>query len=355
MRRLIVLCAWALVCAGVFGCGGSSPPAAAPAAAAPGAPGASTPASGMPGDGSAAAMPGGSTSSSTPASRAAVLAPYLDDQTVAILRLDVAGLSADQLTAQLTKGMQAPGMEEQRAQVQQGIDRLKEVQKQVQELFVVISLSDAPAYPPFGVVKLQPGADAKKVFALSQTADLNAPVDEKAFEDGALVRDNVLVIGNERAIYRFKNGAQPATVPNLEQAFQLAGDTQLQFLYVPTDGARQRLASQTPEIPKDFGIDGPTLLNSVSYLSIGVKMPPGFEMKVEAQGKDAASAQQVHGAITKLFDMFRKAQSAGPGTELVLNALMPKLNNDRLAISLKEGDPIYQRLEAQLTEQLAQT
>src|SRR5690606_33504900 len=52
--------------------------------------------------------------------------------------------------------------------------------------------------------------------------------------------------------------------------------------------------------------------------------------------------------------MFRQTQSAGPGTELLLNALMPKLNNDRLAISLKEGDLIYQQMEAKLNEQLSQ-
>src|SRR5690606_33149592 len=101
--------------------------------------------------------------------------------------VDVAGLNVEQLTNHLNKGPLAPATEPQRQQVQEAIQRFQEIQKQVQELYVVVSLSDVPPYLPFGVIKLQPGADAKKIFGFYQHGNWETPADQQAFDNGALL------------------------------------------------------------------------------------------------------------------------------------------------------------------------
>jgi hypothetical protein len=348
-----LLIVFSLLC---IGCGSPAPPAApAPNAGAVGPPGVAPPGSvsppgvAPPGVAPPGVMPPGAgvASTGTPASRAATVAPFLDDQTVAIMRIDVAAINVDTAFTEFAKIVATLDGEDAAKLLRADADKVLAFQKLVQEVYVVVSLNDAPAYPPFGVVKMVPGADAKKIFAFWHSEDVNAAVDQKAFDEFCFVKNDVAILGNGRAIYRFKNSTAPPTVvPNLEQAFQLAGNTQFQAIFVPTDGARAALAKTAQSLPAQLVSDAETLMTSVNYAAVTTNLPPGFELKIEAQGRDAASAQKVQAAMSKFMAMLRVGPNMSPFMQGIFDKLSPQLNNDRLTCALRESDVDMVQLKA---------
>lgn len=287
------------------------------------------------------------------ASRAAMIAPYLDDQTIAIMRVDLTNLKVDESLSEMTNpDRRAPGVtDEQVEHARTFAQKIKDFQSLAQEMYIVVSLSDVPVYPPFTVVKMQSGADPKKIFALTESFDINAMVDEKKFQDGTLVQADIMVIGNARTIYRLRSPS-PATVPNLEQALEFAGDAPLQAIFVPTDSARETLGRLIPTIPPEYSIDGPAIASGIKYAVATLKPAPGFEMRVEAQGASADTAQRVHTAVGKGFEKMREVIT-DPIQQFILSSFMPQLTADRLTFSLKEGDPLYKKLESAALKEFA--
>jgi hypothetical protein len=352
MRRLILLALFASL-ASLSGCGGSTnsggggggapvggAPIVAPPVAAPVAP----PAPGAPSGGAIAPS---AVSQVSAAERAALVAPYLDDKTVAIAWFDLSAINADQLLADATKSR--PGVElteQQKTQMQTFATQAKEVQALVREVNVILSMNDlARRVAPPVIFKLQPGADAKRVFSFLQNqGDLNGPVDQAAFDAQCFVQGDALIVASPGALYRYRNNVAPATVPNIEQAFTLAGNAPAQVIYVPTDDVRQQLGEFT--LPPELGIDAHSLMQNISYAAVSLSPPPGFALRVEVQGRDPGAAQQVHSVLVKLFDQFRQLPGTTPQTNELIDALLPKLENDRIVFALREGDPAYQQLEA---------
>src|SRR5690606_7267126 len=169
-----------------------------------------------------------------------------------------------------------------------------------------------------------------------------APVDQAEFDKTCLVQGDVLVFASKGALYKYRNNVQPGIVPNLEQAFTLAGNAPAQVIFAPTDVARQELSEFG--LPPQLGIDGTTLLQGIQYGAVSLSPPPGFAFKVETQGRDPGAAQQVHNALTNMFQQFRQMPNLPPEMGEIIDGLMPKLENDRLVMSLREGDPVYQKL-----------
>lgn len=282
------------------------------------------------------------------------MAPYLDDQTLAIVRIDPAAMKVEDIIKVLDDPSQRqPGIDERQIeQAKQMVGKLTDLQALVKEIDLVFRLADLPQYPPFAVIRMQPGADAKKLYALATRMDVNEVIDEAQFGEQMIVSGDVVVFGNERAIYRLKSPS-PTPVPNLEQAFALAGDAPLQVLFVPTDIVRQDLGRMIPTIPAEFGIDGPTITHSISYAALALKPAPGFEMHIKAQARDAASAQQVDAAISKGFEKLQPLFNSVE-EQLIINAFRPKLEDDRFAWSMREEDPLFKKLQEQGMKNLAE-
>lgn len=349
MRRLILFALCASLTAAFHGCGGSSDSGGGGATAPVGAPIVAPPVGPVAAPGGAS---GGSTltSATTPAQRVSLVSPYLDEKTIAIARLDLSVIDADKVLAEATKSR--PGVEitdQQRAEMQEAASKFKEVQGLVQEVQVLLSLNDisratAGALPTV-IVKTQSGVDPKRVYSLyANDLDPNGPVDQAEFDKACFVQGDVVVFASPGSLYKFRNNVQPAVISNLEQAFTLAGNAPAQVIYAPTDQVRQELGAFT--LPPDFGIDANTLMQGLSYGAISLSPPPGGEFKVEVQGRDPGVAQQVHSLLTNQMQQLRQFPGMSPENLEILDALMPKLENDRIVLALREGDPVFQKLEA---------
>src|SRR5262245_31698774 len=98
--------------------------------------------------------------------RAKVVAPCIDDQTLAIARIDLARFDMDTIVAQvLALGkIEAADVAAARQHLSDWLAGLK--MGGAKELYVVVSLADLPGQMPFLVIPLTEGSDGKKLAGL---------------------------------------------------------------------------------------------------------------------------------------------------------------------------------------------
>lgn len=356
----------------ISGCGGSSGGGGAPAPSAAGPQGAAAPAaapSAAPGPAAAApspapgpAVPPGAvlpptaaavaTPTGTPASRAATIAPYLDDSTIAVIRVDVGKLDIEQAVASFQQIAGDEMTDLEKANQEKMVETGRTIKKHIQEIYLVLSFADFPLNPPLAVVKLAPGGDPKMVYALHKSPNASGPIDEAEFEKSTYLNGDLLAIGNERSIMRVK-APNPANIPQLEPAFQLAGDALVQVAYIPTENARKTLELLMPEMPPQLGFDRKMLVQSLQYGAIGIELLPKPELSVQVQATDADSARRLHEGLGRLMEMAKLQPNLPADAGEILSGLMPELQSEKLSLALKQGNPTYNKLEAQIKEAVA--
>jgi hypothetical protein len=232
------------------------------------------------------------------------------------------------------------------------LDEMIVIKQNIQEIYMVFYL-DGGKPEPFYVVKLPAGGDAKKAFALLEKQDLTKPVTQEEFDKRALVKDNnTLIIGNERALLRLK-APTPATVPNLEKGFTLAGDGVVQVVYVPTDNARANIAALIGFATQgqQLGFDPKAMFNSVTYAAISARQLPSYELRFEVQATDPTAAANLRTALSNMLDQVRQTPGAPPDVVNAIASLLPAHNNDKLSLNLNQDSPIFQLVRTQAAEQ----
>jgi hypothetical protein len=214
-----------------------------------------------------------------PAARAKAVAPYIDDMTVAVVHVDVSrlDLAAASAGAQKQLGVDIEKLPPDAKEAEeQGKAMLAKIQKHVVEAYIVVSLNDVPVNPPYGVVILKEGADAKALLA----DVIGDEVPEEELAKHTLVKGNVLVIGMEPTIIRLK-GLKPIEVPNLARAFEVAGDTLAQAVLVTTDNNKATLARLMEPLPPPLrDTTSGELVDSVKFISLGIDPPPAMQIRL---------------------------------------------------------------------------
>lgn len=324
------------------GCGSSSAPpvAANPAPVAPAPAPVVAPAVAPPFDAAPVAL--------TPALRASTIAPLLDDMTVAIGYVDLARLNVEPALAEFNKRLEKSGEGMTAEQQKEVLDAISATKKLVQQAYLVVSLNDVPIQRPYLVLRMVTGADPKQVFALVSQENAAAALDEKSYEKQTLVKDDLLVYGDEPTILRLKS-LTPTAIANLEPAFTAAGEATTQLVFVPTDSARTQLGRMVGDLPPELNLNGPDLITAIKFGALTFDMPPSMQLKLEVQGQDASASQRLHSAITSSVDYFKR-QFPVPlpqDAQDMIQALIPQLEAEKLTVTLKQGEPIVEKLTDQ--------
>src|SRR5262249_41809836 len=97
---------------------------------------------------------------------AKAVSPFLDDDTVAVIHVDLTRLDADRLHEQLgTLGRLQPGdLKEQKKALADAVKKLTDAG--AKDVFMVFSIADFGKQPPFFVVPLDQGADPDALVGL---------------------------------------------------------------------------------------------------------------------------------------------------------------------------------------------
>jgi hypothetical protein len=276
-----------------------------------------------------------------PAAAAKMLAPYLDEQTVAVARLDLNAVDVDALSVKMVKLTGMPAN-----QVEQGRKHVREVHAQLRragasEIYVVMSLADLPAPGPFFVIPVTAGGDAKKIANVLEGLNM-----EENWE-----HDGLLISAPKQSSARVKS-ITPAARPDLAAALAAIPNAAAQVVLVPGADQRRVLEESLPKLPAELGGGpGSILTKGVNWAAAGIVIKPKISLQVVVQSPDDAAAKSLGEVAKKALDFV--AQS---GKEMqvelrsIAPALTPKIAGSRLTMSLSEDDESVSKVLAQAAQ-----
>ncbi len=276
-----------------------------------------------------AALPRG-TPAADPAAAKAV-APYLDDQAVAVAHLDVAAIDVDATADRVAKlaGIDARQFADTRRAVREALAGFRKAG--ATDLYAVASVADLPFPGPFVLVP-RAGAndeDLRRVLRILGT-EVVEPLDGVMFAGGKATRDRL-------------RGLKPAARPDLEPALAAVAGAALQVAVVPSADQRRVVAEVLPHLPAAVGGGPGTILSKgVRWAAFGVETKPKLAIKAVVQSDDAAAAAALAKAANQGLDWAGRQAEARrmfPKLDDLLTAFRPKVAGDRLTVAVDESAP----------------
>jgi hypothetical protein len=244
--------------------------------------------------------------------RARAVAPFLDEQTLAVARLDLTKVDAVTLATTLTDlgVIDADETQDIKARAARWLGDFARAGGK--DLYVVVSLADFPSFP-FVVVPLGEGADARAIAGLLDLPDLPPGLREKVGE--------VVFAGSPAARERLRS-LKPQARPELAQALAAAGDGAAQVALIPPPHLARVIEEMMPVLPKEVGgVPSKVLTRGVKWAALSLDVRPRTALRLTIKSPDAAAAKAL-------------LQEALPGFLSVVTLPPPTVAEDRVTFSL---------------------
>lgn len=264
-----------------------------------------------------------------PAACAKIVAPFIGDVTVAVVRVELSQVDVDRLAAEI--GTRLPASKAKADAVAEQFRQLLDplVRAGGRELYGIVSLADLPPEALFLVVPVGPG---------SSESELKAALASRGVEV-APRRGSVLVAGRRETLDRLE-GMTPDERPELVEAFRAAGDAPFQALLLPPKHTRRVIEEMMPELPKAIG-GGPSsvLTRGLLWAAASLDTDPGVSVRLVIQSEDARAAEALRTAIRTALDRMAQREDVRrtvPKVDEVAKLLVPEVHGDRLVLTLDE-------------------
>jgi hypothetical protein len=286
------------------------------------------------------------------AAAAKAVAPFLDGRAVAVLHVDLQAFDPDALASEVREVFHID-----RAQTDREKKHAEAVLRPlnaagVRDAFVVASLADLPNEPPFVVLPLPGGADARALIGELRKA---VPGPRPGLTAARMLDFEELrgaVVGGSPAVLKRLRGLEPEPRPEVEQAFAGAGGGVAQLALVSTTDARRVVEEVMPALPPQVGGGSVKVLTrGLRWGAARLDVKPRLNLRVTLQAADEAAAKEVHGLAGKALEALRQA-GAGRGLrdfDQLAELLTPRLAGDRLVLEL-DGQTLAARLAPLLTQ-----
>jgi hypothetical protein len=290
------------------------------------------------------------------------LAPFVDDQTVAIIHLDVDRLDIDALQKKAQELSASFAAEEQRQAAMMlalGMPVIKNGKEAFTKagghhVYFVFTMSDSLGSPGFALVPLEQGADEKTISNLLFSGRPDGPnslaPNQSGWPEAAQEVNGAVVLGSRGMIKRLGERKAAAHPANLQAAFTSAGDSALQVIALLPDDARKVIDTLWPNLPQELGaMSTAPLTAGFTHAALAVNLPPQVSLKLTIQTKDAKSAAALGDLIQDTLDAAAKdarAQRQVPVLGEMLPQLTPKIENDRLVLALDDAttDKVFEQV-----------
>ena len=284
-----------------------------------------------------------------PAALAKTIEPYLDDATLFVTHVDMTRADVTPLADKIRAFFPiVPGQHVQElAEFDKGVDEARKwvadfTKAGGRDYFVVVSMSGFPMFPMYAVVPLKPGADAQ---AIRKLLAVKSP-DELGI--GAEVHGDVILWGRKATLDSLKTlKAQPRL--DLVKAFEAAGDSAAQALFVPSADTRKVLIEMFPELPGGpFEGVKESIARDILWAAIGANIAPNPAMNIVIQSPDAPLAAALAESFNKRIvigrQMLTQEMRRSPEAPRVIGdvdalakAFTPAVAGDRVTFHL-DGD-----------------
>ncbi|HEV8062445.1 MAG TPA: DUF1559 domain-containing protein [Gemmataceae bacterium] len=263
--------------------------------------------------------------------RGVAVAPFIDDQTFAVVRIDATRVDVPKLTEML-KSLSG-GFDES---VEHAADVLSWIPSFVKaggkELYLVSGLADLSQGPFFAIVPLTDGTDAQGILDIIEKCP--------AFKDQARQQlGSAVFIGSKQTLERLKT-AKPVARKELASALEAAGEAAVQFLFLPTADSRRVIEELMPTLPAEVGGGSVKVLTrGILWAAVVMEAPPTTSIRFVVQAEDANKATEFANFFKSNVARLAKlpmAEKVVPGLGSMLNALTPSVAGDRVTLSLDE-------------------
>lgn len=263
--------------------------------------------------------------SGEPEKSAKAVAPFLDEQAFAVVRVDLAGADVDAVLQKLV-GLGIPVKEMEQNLVKHW--RAEMLKAGGREGYLVWSLADRLG-EPFAVIPTKGDDEAR---TLADAIRTGLPADSKA--SGAVV-----LVGSKNTLARLSN-VKAASFPDLSKAFAAAGESTFQAIVVPPATVRKAVMELIPNLPAQFGnVPVAVVDKGIVWLALGVNVAPKMSIRYVVQSRDEAAAKD----LAKLADtslqglmISTDVKETFPDWIKVLPQLSPKAQGDRVVLALDD-------------------
>jgi hypothetical protein len=272
--------------------------------------------------------------------RAKVIAPLIDDQTLAVAHVDLTRISVDAIFDEAASLQLVPADEAAAGKMLAGMFHKRLVDAGVKDLYALFTLSEGfHEARPFFAIPLAAGSDENAIRAILPIA-----VAER--------QGDVLVLAaNHNTLARLA-AMKPDPRPELSAALEAAGNAAVQILYLPPKHYRRVLDETVSELPKELG-GGPVQVftRGILWATIGIDVAPKPALRIVMQSEDAQAATALR---DKFAELLRLAGSNNaikkdfPDFDAIAALLTPRAEGDRLVVNFDQNDQKAAELVAAL-------
>ncbi len=269
-----------------------------------------------------------------------VLRPCIDDQTFAVIHLDLAKLDLDAFVNQalgLVNGNVGPNAAKQiqadfknfRTEAGARLNGLLEAGGK--DIFVVFSMYDFPYF--FVAVPVPSGSNSTKLRQQVQkmTEDFNVGDIE------IHVTNRLILAGLKRTVTRLKT-VSPGRSQALAEGFQTCADKTAQVVIFPSSDQRRILVEMLPPVPAESGkIQWTALSGDLQWAALGLDGPPSISLSLTIQSASADGADRMLTLVKGLYalaEQHNKAQPLISELDQLLERLTPRKQGRRLLLQI---------------------
>jgi Protein of unknown function (DUF1559) len=263
---------------------------------------------------------------------AAGLAPFVDAQTTAIVRIDATRVDLPRI-----KGLLKSLSGERDERGQQADALLSWIPRFVQaggkELYLIFSMANLQREPFFAIAPLSAGVDAKGVIdALGSVPTfqnlIRVPLGSSVF------------VGSQQSLDLLK-AAKPVARKEIASALEALGAGSAQFILIPTADTRRLVEEVVPTLPPELGGSSvKTLTRGLVWAAVGLDASSNTSMRLVVQSEDAPRALELaYFCKTNLSRLAKlpAVREAVPVLESMEATLVPVVSGDRLTLNLDEA------------------
>ena len=249
-----------------------------------------------------------------PAARAATVAPYIDEMTRVIVRVDVERLSIEQGIATIIKILPPEKYNWEADLLRTDLLSLKDTLDKVaaREVYVVGGMEDLSSAPFFILIPLTQDGQSidEKIEELKSWS--------KKRKLGRMSLDRLgdfAFIGTPETLKRLQT-LKPTPRAELTDAFTAAGDSCVQAILLTGDDDRRVIEELYPQLPELLGGGQSTLVtHGLRWAAVGIDLPPKPRLQLTIQSLDEHSAQALADKINQILSLVSGGKIFGEKTK----------------------------------------
>ena len=281
---------------------------------------------------------------STPAELYQALRPCIDDQTYAVIHLDLTRFDVDALADYATGQMSKHAGPDVARHAEAGLQNFKKgagarlnslKEAGGRDIFAVFSMYDIPYF--FLAVPIPPGANQAGLHKQVQ----NIGEDFNVGDLETHVSGQLIMFGLKRTVTRLKM-ITAAPSPVLEASLKACAGKTAKIMFFPSSDQRRILGEMTPQMPLESGKTQPmTAGEDLKWAALGLDGPPAISLNMTIQSHNAEGAGRMLTLVNGLYALAAQhpeARRLFPELDEILKRLTPIRQGDRLRLELSSAD-----------------